>query len=85
MNIRLNEKDMLLYNMIEDYILRYGYSPSYKEMSEATNMSKSTVCYHIRRLQIYGIIQTDSRGPPHRAMRLASVCVSKTEQMQEFG
>ena len=84
MNITLNEADRSLYEMIENYIFTHGYTPSYHEMSLATGMSKSTVCYHMRRLQIYGLIQSDAANTSHRAFRLATVQLSPMSQVESM-
>ncbi len=73
MHREASEIDLKLYNMIEEYVLTHGYAPSYQEMSESLNMSKSTVQYHIRSLQIAGLIQRDKNNTSSRAIRLATV------------
>ena len=68
--------DKEIYAFIKSYILKHGYAPIYKEMAEALNRSTSTICLHVDKMIIGGIIETDTAGSP-RALRLPDIKISE--------
>lgn len=44
-------------SFIENFLKRRGYPPSLAEMGEAVGKSKSTVFYHLQRLEVEGRIE----------------------------
>ena len=78
---KLKTIDKSLYEMIESYILEHGYAPSYQEMSEELGIAKSTVHYHIRSLQIAGLIQNDLSSSSPRAIRLATIRMEQKKDL----
>lgn len=66
-NITPRDKDVLDY--IENYILEYGYAPSYREIGEGVGInSTSCVKTHLDRLIEAGVIETQHEYSP-RALR----------------
>ncbi len=79
---RLDELDRRIYREIEEYILKNGYAPTYREIAQKLNVSVSTINYHMRKLKITGLVQCsmkheNSFRSTARALNLPSIKMEK--------
>ena len=57
-----NRKEIYLF--LIRYFTKYGYAPSFKEISESLGISKATVQRHMRQLELDGLIATAHPNTP---------------------
>lgn len=72
-----NRKEIL--EFIKNYIELHNYSPSNREIEEATGLSKATVQRHMKNLELDGVIATDHPNTP-RAFRIVGYELKKVKQ-----
>lgn len=71
------EKEIYLYFI--NYFKKHGYSPSYEEVAEYLNISKSCVQKHVRSLIDKELLATDHPGTV-RAIRLVGYTIALRKQ-----
>lgn len=62
---KISKQQSHILDFIKSYISRYSYSPTLQEIAKGTNMgSKAAVLYHLRRLELAGLISRtkETRG-----------------------
>lgn len=70
MPFKLTKRQLQIYRIIEDYLNRYGYSPTLSEVMEETGITtKKGVAFHLDALEKKGVI---SRTGGARGIRLKS-------------
>ncbi len=61
--------DLELVNYIDDYIVKHGYPPSYRDIGLNLGLSSSATIYcRIKKLINKGLLESDHEGSP-RALR----------------
>lgn len=73
-----NRKEIYLF--LIRYFTKYGYAPSFKEISESLGISKATVQRHMRQLELDGLIATAHPNTP-RAFRLVGYEYQKVAEV----
>lgn len=57
----MNDTEKTIFNAIENFQIKHGYSPSLTELEEETFYSRSTVRYCIRSLEEKGYLELDNQ------------------------
>ena len=79
MTKKFEEKQKKLIEFIKEYTNKHGYSPSYREMTEAIGLKTiSTINYYIKRCEEQGLVRKDNRKG-----RTITVCETKTTKKQK--
>ncbi|MBE2266791.1 MAG: helix-turn-helix domain-containing protein [Anaerolinea sp.] len=57
----LGNSSLRVYAFIKEYFEQFGYAPTMQEIADATGLRKSTVSYHLYRLDQAGVIRMRRR------------------------
>lgn len=63
------QKSILQY--ISDHLNRFNFAPTQKEVAKALNIGRTSVEYHIKQLQIKGLVDKAEQG--YRNIRVLSI------------
>lgn len=72
-----NRKEIYLF--LVKYFKKYGYAPSFREISDELGMSKATVQRHMKQLELDGLVSTAHPNTP-RAFTLVGYRFRKVDE-----
>ena len=65
--MKINDKDLEIYNFIKDYALKTGFTPSIRQICEGVGLSSTnTVWVRIRKMEDYGLIIFNTNRKQYR-------------------
>ncbi len=70
---------------VQEFTLREGYSPSYRQIGDELGLAVSTVSYHVALLKADGSLHREDGQPMHRKSRNSSSARPKSRQRSSTG